>query len=477
MSAGHVDRLFELERVSFSYDGGKTYALRDVSLSIRQGMTTAILGLSGSGKSTLLNLMALLSDGAGYEGTIKYRGLAHGGSPEKTAALRRSDFGFVLQSAYMLRHFTCGHNVGMPLALRKFDGREVDDRVCRMLRSADPRGRLLGLRDSLARDVSGGERQRMAVLRAVVHDPQVVFADEPLASLDPRNAAHILKLFADWKAGRLQTAEETGVPTECRSRSLILVTHDIAVAWEHADEFVFLVDGRAIGNRVWTKQELKGPEAIKDLLRLAADSLSQPVAATAPAQSLPESPAGHQPNGNQAGEQGRQPGRRHDGVRPRWSAWRGLARSLSWVWTCCRWLGAHSTGRQAWRSTCRDVSFYGWFAWRNLVERQAWRSTFINLVSVAAVLILVILSFGATWGVEEARLQELRDDPLNLCLWVGSRTTEPQFNRKRVEDLAAGISSRVAPDTFVGCCPFSETDFVWHENEAGGVRGRAVRPG
>src|SRR5207249_7831797 len=118
-------------------------------------------------------------------------------------------------------------------------------RVEALMRCADPSGELLETRDRLPGEVSGGQKQRVAVLRAVAHNPRVVFADEPFSNLDPPNARRIVQLLLDWRSGALNPDDPT------RERTLVLVCHDLAVARPVADRVALLapthpvLDGRA----------------------------------------------------------------------------------------------------------------------------------------------------------------------------------------------------------------------------------------
>ena len=245
---------FELAAVTYRYPRAPGPALRDVTLVIPAGKTTVLLGPSGSGKSTLLSLLGLLWEGALEAGRITYRsgatpldyaGLGHA----ERARLRLTEFGFVLQSSYLLPHFTCAQNVGLPLALHGCGVSEQRQRVEALLRRADPEGKLLEVRDRLPGEVAGGQKQRMAVLRAVVHDPHVVFADEPFSNLDPPNARRIVRLLLDWRAGALHSSEP-------RERTLVMVCHDLEVARRVADCCVLLdQDHAVVGNRAFEKGE------------------------------------------------------------------------------------------------------------------------------------------------------------------------------------------------------------------------------
>jgi putative ABC transport system ATP-binding protein len=246
--------------VSYRYPRAEVPALDDVDLVIPAGATTAVVGLSGSGKTTLLSLLGLLWEAPPERGALSY----HDGTTERVyaglsasarAELRRRHFGFVLQSSYLLPHFSCAQNVGLPLALAGRPARERRERVHALLREADDSGTLYNLRDVSAREVSGGERQRMAVLRAVIHNPAVLFADEPLSNLDFRNAGRILDLLKRWQGNDLH-ADDAGRP-----RTLVLVSHSTETAYREAEHFILLRRGRVVLGRTLTRADLPGGAA------------------------------------------------------------------------------------------------------------------------------------------------------------------------------------------------------------------------
>ena len=214
---------FVLRDLSFSY--GDRSIFQHLSADIPDGCRLAVLGPSGIGKTTLLSVLGLLWEPrkARLSGEILFsdrRGDRHSYAAlgdEVASRLRRDQFGFALQSSYLLPHFSVAENIGMPLGLQGFSPRMRAERSRRLLRDAD----LEHLWQKLPRDLSGGERQRIAVLRAVVHDPQVVFADEPFSSLDNVNRDYILELLSRWQSGQL-----VGQERDTTKRTLIMVCHD-----------------------------------------------------------------------------------------------------------------------------------------------------------------------------------------------------------------------------------------------------------
>jgi ABC-type lipoprotein export system ATPase subunit len=223
--------------------------LRGLTLTLPAGGTVALLGESGSGKSTLLNLLGLLWDRPPAAGSVVYH---HGRttaaaarlSRRQHARLRRDEFGFIFQSSFLLPHFTVEQNVAVPLELGGLGRAAIRERVGALLA-------ITGLEDLArrpARTLSGGQRQRVAVLRAIVHDPVVVFADEPASSLDRHNAEVIHDLLARWRRGQLgfQADRPAGI------RTLFLVSHNLReVRRMHAESVLLLFDGQVVGGRAY----------------------------------------------------------------------------------------------------------------------------------------------------------------------------------------------------------------------------------
>lgn len=253
---------FALQAVSFRYDPASADVLAGLSLELPDEAVIAVLGMSGSGKTTLLNLLGLLWERNPTAGCVSYtppggarRDYASLGAAAR-AELRRQYFGFVLQSAYLLPQLSCAENVEVPLALTGEGEKERRKRAETLLGRAGLSGRAA----ASARDISGGEKQRVAVLRAIAHNPEVVFADEPLSNLDPHNSRLVLDLLREWQAGSLE-------PADGRRRTLVLVTHDFRAAWDVADHFLLLRQGRAVEGRLLTKADLPdGPEQIERLI-------------------------------------------------------------------------------------------------------------------------------------------------------------------------------------------------------------------
>ncbi|GGT52381.1 ABC transporter ATP-binding protein [Streptomyces purpureus] len=203
---------------------GRTPALAGVRFSIRAGEVVAVMGPSGSGKSTLLHCLAgIVRPDAG---TVRYDGRELTAlSDSARSALRRQDFGFVFQFGQLVPELSCLENVALPLRLNG-ERRKAAEAKARgwleRLEVEDVAGHRPG-------EVSGGQGQRVAVARALVTAPRVVFADEPTGALDSLNGERVMTLLTD-------AARET-------SAAVVLVTHEARVA-AYSDREVVVRDGR-----------------------------------------------------------------------------------------------------------------------------------------------------------------------------------------------------------------------------------------
>jgi putative ABC transport system ATP-binding protein len=187
---------------------GDSPVFSNVSLSLAPGEFVAIVGESGVGKSTLLNCMAGLD--SWDQGSVHLQGHNLGElNDEQRALLRRRHVGFVFQAFHVLPHLDVAQNVGLPLLLL---GQHDDARVQHMLDAVG----LSGLGQRLPQQLSGGQLQRVAMARALVHRPALVLADEPTGNLDPATAARVMDALL--------------TQTRAQGSSLVLVTHSEAAA-------------------------------------------------------------------------------------------------------------------------------------------------------------------------------------------------------------------------------------------------------
>ncbi|SEM03064.1 ABC transporter ATP-binding protein [Streptacidiphilus jiangxiensis] len=207
---------------------GATPALDGADFEIHAGETVAVMGPSGSGKSTLLHCLAgIVRPDAGV---VRYRGqeLSAMGDAERSA-LRREEFGFVFQFGQLVPELTCLENVALPLRLAGARRRDAEQRAARWLERLE----VAELGRKRPGEVSGGQGQRVAVARALVAEPRVVFADEPTGALDSLNGERVMQLLS-------AAARETRA-------AVVLVTHEARVA-AYSDREVVVRDGRTRTN-------------------------------------------------------------------------------------------------------------------------------------------------------------------------------------------------------------------------------------
>ena len=217
--------LLELHAIGKVYPGGvATRALEGVNLAVAPGEFVALVGASGSGKTTLLNLVGLLDTPT--EGRLVLAGRDVTGADENTRAeLRRDLLGFVFQFHYLLPEFDALENALMPLRIRGTAAEAAGRVRIRGLMEKIGLGERLHHRPG---QLSGGEQQRVAVVRALANDPQLVLADEPTGNLDSKNAHAVCDLLRS-------LAREL-------HKSVLLVTHDESIAAK-ADRIIHLMDG------------------------------------------------------------------------------------------------------------------------------------------------------------------------------------------------------------------------------------------
>jgi putative ABC transport system ATP-binding protein len=205
---------------------GPTPALDDAGLAVEAGEIVAVMGPSGSGKSTLLHCLAGIV--APDAGSVYYDGRdVTAMSDSERSALRRREFGFVFQFGQLVPELPCVENIALPLRLEGVRRREAERRAhdwLERLQVGDVARHLPG-------EISGGEGQRVAVARALVTRPRVVFADEPTGALDSLNGERVMTLM-------VAAARETGA-------AVVLVTHAPRVA-AYSDREVVVRDGRAL---------------------------------------------------------------------------------------------------------------------------------------------------------------------------------------------------------------------------------------
>ena len=225
LEVSHVKKIY-----STRFGGQKVTALADVSFTVDTGEYVAIMGESGSGKTTLLNILAALDKPTA--GTVLLAGRELTAVKEKElSSFRRDNLGFVFQDFNLLDTFSLRDNILLPLVLA---GKKYPE----MKRRLTPLAQTLGIGELLDKypyEVSGGQKQRCAVARALITQPRLVLADEPTAALDPVSARNVMRLFTEAAA----------------SCALVVVSHDERLVQESGLR-ILRMDARGEGNRIQT---------------------------------------------------------------------------------------------------------------------------------------------------------------------------------------------------------------------------------
>ena len=229
------------------FGGAQVQALTDVTFTVEQGEYVAIMGESGSGKTTLLNILAALDKPT--SGQVLLSGMDIVAIRERDiAAFRRDNLGFVFQDFNLLDTFSVQDNILLPLVLSGRPFREMEEKL-------PPLAQRLGISDILKKypyEISGGQKQRTAVARALITAPQIVLADEPTGALDSKATDSLLRLFAQINAA---------------GQTILMVTHS-AKAASHAGRVLFIRDGQVF------HQLYRGESTNSQLYQKIADTLT-----------------------------------------------------------------------------------------------------------------------------------------------------------------------------------------------------------
>ena len=204
------------------FGGNQVEALRNVNFTVEAGEYVAIMGESGSGKTTLLNILAALDRPTSGEILLNGKSLSKI-SQNKLAAFRRDNLGFVFQEFNLLDTFSIQDNIYLPLVLAGVPYEEMERRLKPIADTLD----ISHILKKFPYEVSGGQKQRAAVARALITEPQIILADEPTGALDSKASDTLLRLF-----GQVNQAGQT----------VLMVTHSIKAA-SHAKRVLFLQDG------------------------------------------------------------------------------------------------------------------------------------------------------------------------------------------------------------------------------------------
>ena len=229
------------------FGGAQVQALKNVTFHVEEGEYVAIMGESGSGKTTLLNILAALDKPTG--GSVQLDGRELGKLREsEVAAFRRDHLGFVFQDFNLLDTFSLEDNIFLPLVLSGKQPSEMKQRLV-------PLAAQLGIAHLLKKypyEVSGGQKQRAAVARALITNPRLILADEPTGALDSKSTDELLRLFGDINA---------------QGQTILMVTHSVKAA-SHAGRVLFLRDGQVY------HQLYRGGESQEAQFRRISDTLT-----------------------------------------------------------------------------------------------------------------------------------------------------------------------------------------------------------
>lgn len=229
------------------FGGNPVQALANVTFSVEQGEFVAIMGESGSGKTTLLNMLAAFDKPTDGEVLLSGRSI-HAIKDSEIAAFRREHLGFVFQDFNLLDTFSIQDNIFLPLVL---SGKTYDEMNSRLM----PIVGRLGIKDILNKfpyEVSGGQKQRAAIARALITHPQIIFADEPTGALDSHATEGLLKLFTEINRD---------------GQTILMVTHSIKAAC-HAGRVLFIKDGEIF------HQLYRGSHTNAEMYQMITDTLT-----------------------------------------------------------------------------------------------------------------------------------------------------------------------------------------------------------
>ena len=229
------------------FGGNKVEALKSVSFGVEQGEYVAIMGESGSGKTTLLNILAALDKPTSGSVVLDGKDLSKI-KESQVAAFRRDNLGFVFQEFNLLDTFSLEDNIYLPLVLAGKSHKEMQERL-------KPIAAKLGITELLKKypyEVSGGQKQRAAVARALITNPKLILADETTGALDSKATDELLRLFAQ--------INQSG-------QTILMVTHSVKAA-SHASRVLFIKDGEVF------HQIYRGNHTNEQLYQLISDTLT-----------------------------------------------------------------------------------------------------------------------------------------------------------------------------------------------------------
>ncbi len=198
--------------------------INGISLNVYRGEFLAIIGRSGSGKTTLMQIMSGLL--APSSGQVYYNGENINSLSEKEKAkFRNEKMGFVFQNFFVEKNFTAFENIELPLLLKNYSKEERQQKITKVLKLVELEHR----KEHTPKEMSGGETQRLCIARALVNEPEIIFADEPTGQLDFSTSQNIMRIFTELKK---------------QDKTIVMVTHNEEDAKKYADRIVRICDGR-----------------------------------------------------------------------------------------------------------------------------------------------------------------------------------------------------------------------------------------
>lgn len=242
-----MNKILSVKNLQKIYEGKMSHtALSNVSFDMEKGEFTAIMGPSGSGKSTLLQVISTID--APTSGSVLINGKnPHTLSLEELASFRRSELGFIFQDFNLIHTLTVAENIMLPLSLENIPTKEIRKRTKNI-------AEYLGISKLLPKrtfEISGGQAQRVAVARALVHNPSLILADEPTGNLDSKATNDVMELLKDLNRKKNST--------------ILMVTHDAYVA-SMCDRVLFIKDGQLYQEMIAGDSQTQFYQKILDML-------------------------------------------------------------------------------------------------------------------------------------------------------------------------------------------------------------------
>ena len=227
--------------------GNIVKAIDGISFNVKKGEFVGVMGPSGSGKTTLLNLIATIDDVSAGSIYLDGKDLTEI-NQKKIAKFRRENLGFIFQDFNLLDTLTIHENIALALTINKTKKSEIDNKVINVAKE-------LGIEDLLSKypyEVSGGQKQRAAIARAIITNPKLILADEPTGALDSRSSDSVLKIFSDINKD---------------GQTILMVTHSTKAA-SHAGRVLFIKDGEVF------HQIYRGNSSNEEMYQKISDTLT-----------------------------------------------------------------------------------------------------------------------------------------------------------------------------------------------------------